>query len=229
MRCTTQTSVLFSPVSVRWCALCSAFNQKSLYTAYDKRTKNVQCNAEEYERAKQADPDFYRDGTSMHYGKVSDRSYPTKRASFCRVGGAFRVLKSFSACSSPRLFCVYSVLRASYQRLSCSQLFPTYPLPPPSTSPPVRRHPRGEHRPHGGGAAGPGAEAEGVQPAAKVPRGEGHRLHQRAQRALQPQDRARVREVHGGDQEQPGERNGAAGLVLLARGLPSLGNTLCVR
>lgn len=48
----------------------TVFNQRSLYNAYKKRTKNVEVTMEEYIEAQKADPDFYRDGTSLQYGKV---------------------------------------------------------------------------------------------------------------------------------------------------------------
>ncbi|WVY96621.1 hypothetical protein V8G54_028772, partial [Vigna mungo] len=46
------------------------FNQKSLYNAYKKRTKNVEVDVEEYNRMKEADPEFYRDASSLQYGKA---------------------------------------------------------------------------------------------------------------------------------------------------------------
>jgi pre-mRNA-splicing factor SYF2 len=45
------------------------FNQRSLYNAYKKRTKNVEISFEDYVKAREADPDFYRDGASLEYGK----------------------------------------------------------------------------------------------------------------------------------------------------------------
>ena len=48
----------------------AVFNQRSLYNAYKKRTKNVEISFEEYVKAREADPDFYRDGASLEYGKV---------------------------------------------------------------------------------------------------------------------------------------------------------------
>ncbi|KAG8074656.1 hypothetical protein GUJ93_ZPchr0006g41384 [Zizania palustris] len=47
------------------------FNQKTLYDAYKKRTKNMEVDMEAYNRAKEADPEFYRDASSLQYGKVS--------------------------------------------------------------------------------------------------------------------------------------------------------------
>ncbi|KAJ0964442.1 hypothetical protein J5N97_029564 [Dioscorea zingiberensis] len=47
------------------------FNQKTLYNAYKKRTKNIDCDMEAYNKAKEADPEFYRDASSLQYGKVS--------------------------------------------------------------------------------------------------------------------------------------------------------------
>lgn len=52
------------------CYLLAVFNQKSLYNGYKKRTKNIVVNPEEYAKAREADPDFYRDGASLQYGKV---------------------------------------------------------------------------------------------------------------------------------------------------------------
>ncbi|XP_054786115.1 uncharacterized protein LOC129292571 isoform X2 [Prosopis cineraria] len=46
------------------------FNQKTLYNAYKKRTKNIEVDLEEYKKMKEADPEFYRDASSLQYGKV---------------------------------------------------------------------------------------------------------------------------------------------------------------
>ncbi|XP_077236338.1 uncharacterized protein LOC143877908 isoform X2 [Tasmannia lanceolata] len=46
------------------------FNQKTLYNAYKKRTKNIQCDLEGYNKSKEADPEFYRDASSLQYGKT---------------------------------------------------------------------------------------------------------------------------------------------------------------
>ncbi|XP_043689935.1 pre-mRNA-splicing factor syf2 [Telopea speciosissima] len=46
------------------------FNQKTLYDAYKKRTKNIDVDVEEYNRLKEADPEFYRDASSLQYGKA---------------------------------------------------------------------------------------------------------------------------------------------------------------
>ncbi|KAI3974382.1 hypothetical protein MKX01_031051 [Papaver californicum] len=46
------------------------FNQKTLYNAYKKRTKNIDCNLEEYNKMKAADPEFYREASSLQYGKT---------------------------------------------------------------------------------------------------------------------------------------------------------------
>ncbi|CAM6092954.1 unnamed protein product [Calypogeia fissa] len=48
------------------------FNQKSLYKAYKKRTKNIPYGMEDYMKAREADPDFYRDGSSLQYGKAPE-------------------------------------------------------------------------------------------------------------------------------------------------------------
>ncbi|KAK6143360.1 hypothetical protein DH2020_023708 [Rehmannia glutinosa] len=45
------------------------FNQKTLYNAYKKRTKNIDVDLEEYSRMKEADPEFYREASSLQYGK----------------------------------------------------------------------------------------------------------------------------------------------------------------
>nr|AFN53629.1 putative ATP-binding protein [Linum usitatissimum] len=50
------------------------FNQKSLYNAYKKRTKNVNVDQEEYNKMKEADPEFYRDASSLQYGKAPKMS-----------------------------------------------------------------------------------------------------------------------------------------------------------
>jgi len=50
------------------------FNQKTLYDAYKKRTKNVEVDLEEYNRIKEADPEFYRDASSLQYGKTQKTS-----------------------------------------------------------------------------------------------------------------------------------------------------------
>jgi pre-mRNA-splicing factor SYF2 len=46
------------------------FNQKTLYNAYKKRTKNVGVDLEEYKRMKESDPEFYREASSLQYGKA---------------------------------------------------------------------------------------------------------------------------------------------------------------
>ncbi|GLT42938.1 hypothetical protein SLA2020_169150 [Shorea laevis] len=50
------------------------FNQKTLYNAYKKRTKNVEVDLEEYNRMKEADPEFYREASSLQYGKAPKSS-----------------------------------------------------------------------------------------------------------------------------------------------------------
>ncbi|KAI3665584.1 hypothetical protein L6452_44211 [Arctium lappa] len=45
------------------------FNQKTLYDAYKKRTKNINVDLEEYNKMKEADPEFYREASSLQYGK----------------------------------------------------------------------------------------------------------------------------------------------------------------
>ncbi|GAB2267840.1 hypothetical protein Dimus_002817 [Dionaea muscipula] len=46
------------------------FNQKTLYNAYKKRTKNIEVDLEEYNNMKAADPEFYREASSLQYGKA---------------------------------------------------------------------------------------------------------------------------------------------------------------
>lgn len=46
------------------------FNQKTLYNAYKKRTKNIEVDVEEYNKMKEADPEFYREASSLQYGKA---------------------------------------------------------------------------------------------------------------------------------------------------------------
>ncbi|KAH7414907.1 hypothetical protein KP509_14G017200 [Ceratopteris richardii] len=48
------------------------FNQRSLYNAYKKRTKHIPYSMEDYMKAKESDPDFFRDGSSLQYGKAPD-------------------------------------------------------------------------------------------------------------------------------------------------------------
>ncbi|CAI5513266.1 unnamed protein product [Closterium sp. Naga37s-1] len=42
-----------------------AFNQQALYNAYKKRTGNIPYTEEDYLKAKEKDPDFYRDDASL--------------------------------------------------------------------------------------------------------------------------------------------------------------------
>ncbi|KAJ8424872.1 hypothetical protein Cgig2_003159 [Carnegiea gigantea] len=46
------------------------FNQRTLYNAYKKRTKNVEVDLEEYSKMKEDDPEFYREASSLQYGKA---------------------------------------------------------------------------------------------------------------------------------------------------------------
>ncbi|KVI02826.1 mRNA splicing factor SYF2 [Cynara cardunculus var. scolymus] len=48
----------------------AVFNQKTLYDAYKKRTKNIDVDLEEYNKMKEADPEFYREASSLQYGKA---------------------------------------------------------------------------------------------------------------------------------------------------------------
>uniref|UniRef100_A0A1J3JVC4 Pre-mRNA-splicing factor SYF2 n=1 Tax=Noccaea caerulescens TaxID=107243 RepID=A0A1J3JVC4_NOCCA len=50
------------------------FNQKTLYNAYKKRTKNIKVDLEEYNRMRAADPEFYREASSLQYGKAPKTS-----------------------------------------------------------------------------------------------------------------------------------------------------------
>lgn len=50
------------------------FNQKTLYNAYKKRTKNVNVDLEEYNKMKEEDPEFYREASSLQYGKAPKTS-----------------------------------------------------------------------------------------------------------------------------------------------------------
>ncbi|VAI90794.1 unnamed protein product [Triticum turgidum subsp. durum] len=52
------------------------FNQKTLYDAYKKRTKNIEVDMDAYNRAKETDPEFYREASSLQYGKVSRVAEP---------------------------------------------------------------------------------------------------------------------------------------------------------
>ncbi|EFJ44934.1 hypothetical protein VOLCADRAFT_64247 [Volvox carteri f. nagariensis] len=45
------------------------FASENLYRAYLKRAENVPYTQEDYEKAKAADPDFYRDADSLMYGQ----------------------------------------------------------------------------------------------------------------------------------------------------------------
>ncbi|CAL9181215.1 unnamed protein product [Musa hybrid cultivar] len=47
------------------------FNQKTLYNAHKKRVKNIECDMEAYNEAKEADPEFYREASSLQYGKAT--------------------------------------------------------------------------------------------------------------------------------------------------------------
>ncbi|CAI5993863.1 unnamed protein product [Closterium sp. NIES-64] len=49
-----------------------AFNQQALYNAYEKRTGNIPYTEEDYLKAKEKDPDFYRDDASLQYGQAPE-------------------------------------------------------------------------------------------------------------------------------------------------------------
>ncbi|XP_071691417.1 uncharacterized protein [Rutidosis leptorrhynchoides] len=55
-----------APAPAGW----DVFNQKTLYDAYKKRTKKMDVDLEEYNRMKEADPEFYREASSLQYGKA---------------------------------------------------------------------------------------------------------------------------------------------------------------
>ncbi len=55
----------------------AAFNAKTLFEAYDRRTANVPTTLEEYEKLKQTMPEFYRAGDSLLYGVRHSTSAPT--------------------------------------------------------------------------------------------------------------------------------------------------------
>lgn len=46
------------------------FNQRTLYNAYKKRTKSIDVDLEEYNKMKESDPEFYREASSLQYGKA---------------------------------------------------------------------------------------------------------------------------------------------------------------
>ncbi|KAL7243995.1 hypothetical protein ACSBR1_016256 [Camellia fascicularis] len=46
------------------------FNQKTLYNAYKKLSKNIEIDIEEYNKMKEVDPEFYREASSLQYGKA---------------------------------------------------------------------------------------------------------------------------------------------------------------
>ncbi|XP_050234946.1 uncharacterized protein LOC126683155 [Mercurialis annua] len=46
------------------------FNQRTLYKAFKKRSKNIKIDLEEYNKMKEADPEFYREASSLQYGKA---------------------------------------------------------------------------------------------------------------------------------------------------------------
>ncbi|KAL7082864.1 hypothetical protein ACP275_14G128200 [Erythranthe tilingii] len=50
------------------------FNQKTLYEAHKKRTKKINLDHDEYNRMKEADPEFYRGASSLQYGKAPKTS-----------------------------------------------------------------------------------------------------------------------------------------------------------
>eukprot|EP00803_Ostreobium_quekettii_P002717 evm.model.scf_361.10 EVM.evm.TU.scf_361.10 scf_361:88853-94390(-) len=49
-----------------------AFNQKTLYKAYEKRAEQVPYTLEDYEEEKKRNPDFYGDASGLEYGRTPD-------------------------------------------------------------------------------------------------------------------------------------------------------------
>lgn len=49
----------------------TVFYQKTLYNAYNKRARNIEIDVDEHNKVKEADSEFYRDASSLQYGKVS--------------------------------------------------------------------------------------------------------------------------------------------------------------
>lgn len=43
---------------------------KILYIAYKKRTRNIEVDMDVYNRAKDSDPEFYHEASSIQYGKL---------------------------------------------------------------------------------------------------------------------------------------------------------------
>ncbi|KAL8142528.1 hypothetical protein V2J09_015560 [Rumex salicifolius] len=50
------------------------FNQKTLYNAYKKRANALEVDLDEYNKMKEADPEFYREASSLQYGKAPKTS-----------------------------------------------------------------------------------------------------------------------------------------------------------
>ena len=46
------------------------FSKHNLYNAYEKRTRNIQINEEEYALAKANDPTFYAGADNLQYGRT---------------------------------------------------------------------------------------------------------------------------------------------------------------
>ncbi|KAK4284864.1 hypothetical protein QN277_001642 [Acacia crassicarpa] len=72
------------------------FNQKTLYNAYKKRTKNIEVDLEEYKKMKEADPEFYRDASSLQYGKAPKSSEEKIDRMVQELKNREEKLKSFS-------------------------------------------------------------------------------------------------------------------------------------
>ncbi|MCO5602332.1 hypothetical protein L7F22_056462 [Adiantum nelumboides] len=83
-------------VAARWGIVIPVFNQRSLYNAYKKRTKNIPYSMEEYMKAKESDPDFFRDGSSLQYGKAPDIPEENVEKMVAELEDRDRKRKSFS-------------------------------------------------------------------------------------------------------------------------------------
>ncbi|KAL6985707.1 hypothetical protein U1Q18_019081 [Sarracenia purpurea var. burkii] len=72
------------------------FNQKTLYNAYKKRTKNIDIDIENYNKMKEADPEFYREASSLQYGKAPKISEDRVEMMVKDLKDRDQKLKSFS-------------------------------------------------------------------------------------------------------------------------------------
>jgi hypothetical protein len=60
-----------------------------LYDAYKKRTKNIEVNMDAYNKAKESDPEFYREASSLQYGKVLPSRHILCNLAYGRVLGSY--------------------------------------------------------------------------------------------------------------------------------------------